>query len=128
MNFITVKNQYFISLIKQLLNRLIETTIFTNLNIRSAYNALRIRINNKGNFSFRCRYKHFEYRMMFFKLTNALTNFKSFIYLLLRKYLNIFCIVYFDNILIYLNNKEIHKKYIELIFEKLRKSRLFVNL
>ena len=47
LNVITVKNRYFISLIEQLLNRLIKTTIFTKLNIRSAYNALRIRIDDE---------------------------------------------------------------------------------
>ena len=47
LNFITIKNQYFISLIKQLLNRLIEIAIFTKLNVRSAYNALRIRIDDE---------------------------------------------------------------------------------
>ena len=44
-NVIIVKNRYFISLIKQRLNRLIKTTIFTKLTIR--YNAFRIRINNE---------------------------------------------------------------------------------
>ena len=47
LNFMIVKTQYFISLIKQLLNRLIETAIFTKSNIRFAYNALRIRIDDK---------------------------------------------------------------------------------
>ena len=47
LNSITTKNRYFISLIKQSSNRLIETTIFTKLNIRSAYNALRIRIDDE---------------------------------------------------------------------------------
>ena len=47
LNFIAVKNRYFISLIEQLLNRLIETAIFTKLNIRFAYNTLRIRIDNE---------------------------------------------------------------------------------
>ena len=47
LNVITVKNRYFISLIEQLLNRLMKATIFTKLNIRSAYNALRIRIDDE---------------------------------------------------------------------------------
>ena len=47
LNFITVKNRYFISLIKQLLNYLIEIAIFRKLNIRSAYNSLQIRINDE---------------------------------------------------------------------------------
>ena len=47
LNFIFAKNRYFIALIKQLLNRLIKTAIFTKLNVCSAYNALRIRIDDE---------------------------------------------------------------------------------
>ena len=65
---------------------------------------------------------------MFFKLTNALINFQSYICLTFCKYLNIFYIVYFDNVLIYLNEEKIYKKHDRLIFEKLRKFKLFVNL
>ena len=66
--------------------------------------------------------------MVSFELTNALANFQSYIYLTLREYLNIFYIVYFDNILIYLNDKKVHEKYVRLIFEKLRKFKLFANV
>ena len=65
---------------------------------------------------------------MFFKLTNALTKFQSYIYLTLCKYINIFYIVYLNCILVYLNDKKIYKKHIRLIFEKLRKFELFANL
>ena len=128
LNFIIVKNRYFISLIEQLLNRLIETGIFTKLNIRFSYNALRIRINDEWKTAFRCKYEHFEYRVMFFELTNALTNFQWYIYLILREYLNIFWIVYFNNISIYLSDKKIHEKHARLMFEKLCKFKLFANL
>ena len=47
LNFIIIKNRYFVSLTKHLLDRLIKTAIFTKLNIRSAYNALRVRIDDK---------------------------------------------------------------------------------
>ena len=66
--------------------------------------------------------------MIFFELTNASANFPLYIYLTLRKYLNIFRIVHFDDILIYLDDKKIREKHVQLIFEKLRKFKLFVNL
>ena len=66
--------------------------------------------------------------MMFFKLTNVSANFQSYIYLILREYLNVFCILYLNDILIYSNNKITHKKYDRLIFKKLRKLKLFANL
>ena len=47
LNVIIVKNRYLISLIEQLLDRLMRATIFTTLNIRFAYNALRIRIDDQ---------------------------------------------------------------------------------
>ena len=120
-DFIIVKNQYFISLIKQLLNRLIKAVIFTKLNIRFAYNVLRIRINDKWKIVFRCRYEYFQYRVMSLKLTNALTNFQLYIYSTLHEDLKIFCLVYLDDILIYLNHKKIHEKHVRLIFEKVHK-------
>ena len=65
---------------------------------------------------------------MSFKLTNASTTFQSYVYLTLREYLNIFFIVYLNNILIYSDDKNIHEKHVRLILEKLRKLKLFANL
>ena len=80
LNFITIKNRYFISLIKQLLNCLIEIATFTKLNIHFAYNALRIQIDDKWKTIFRFKYEHFEYRVMFFKLTKCLSEFSIVYY------------------------------------------------
>ena len=64
---------------------------------------------------------------MLFELTKASANFQSYICLTLHKYLNIFCTVYFDNILIYSNDKKVHEKHVRLMLEKLRKFKLFAN-
>ena len=105
--------------------------IFTTLKIRVAYNALRIRIDDEWKIAFRCKYEHFEYLVMFFELTNASANFSSYIYLTLCEYLNIFCIFCifcFHNILIYWDDKYFYENHVQLIFEKLRKLKLFVSL
>ena len=65
---------------------------------------------------------------MFFKWTNASTIFQSYIHLTLREYLNIFCIVYLNDILIYSDDKNTHEKHVRLILEKFRKFKLFANL
>ena len=49
---------------------------------------------------------HFEYLVIPFRLTNAPATFQASINNILRKYLNILIIMYFDNILIYLPIKE----------------------
>jgi len=50
---------------------------------------------------FRTRYKHFEYVVMSFKLTNALIIFQVLINKVLKDSINYFCIIYLNNILIY---------------------------
>ena len=51
------------------------------------------------------RYSLFEYIIISFKLYNIFITFYVFIKNILREYLNIFYIIYLDNILIYSNIK-----------------------
>ena len=52
---------------------------------------------------------------MSFKLTNAPVTFQVFINNILKKYLDIFIIVYLNNILIYSQTKEEHRLYINQV-------------
>ena len=58
---------------------------------------------------------------MSFKLINTSAIFQTYINNILREYLNIFMIIYLDNILIYLKNKKDYKKYIKKIEDTLKK-------
>jgi hypothetical protein len=49
---------------------------------------------------------------MLFRLTNAPATYQALVNNILREHLNIFIIAYLDNILIYLQSKEEHRKYI----------------
>jgi len=42
-NVITIKNKFFLSLIKKTLNRLIDVVYFTKLDLKNAYYRIRIR-------------------------------------------------------------------------------------
>ncbi len=50
---------------------------------------------------FKTRYGHFKYQVMPFGLTNALATFQGYINKILVKKLDVFIIVYLDDILIY---------------------------
>ena len=58
-------------------------------------------------------YNHFKYQMMLFGLINILAAFQSYINKIIVKKVNIFVIIYLNNILIYIENKG--KKHIEAI-------------
>ena len=57
--------------------------------------------------------------IIFFNLCNILITFQTFINDVLKKYLNIFYITYFDDIFIYNNIKKKHIHYINKILKKL---------
>ena len=65
---------------------------------------------------------------MLFKLINASAIFQIYINNVLRKYLNMFVIIYFNNILIYLKNKKDYKKHIRQILNALKKVNLRIVL
>jgi len=71
LNKITKKNQYPLPLISSFLDRLCTGKIFTKLDLRGAYNLLKIRPNDEWKTAFRTRYSHFKYTVMPFGLTNA---------------------------------------------------------
>jgi hypothetical protein len=59
---------------------------------------------------------------MLFNLCNESVSFQKYINNILCKHLNKFCIVYLNDILIYLNDKLEHEVHVKLILQKLRKT------
>jgi Reverse transcriptase (RNA-dependent DNA polymerase) len=55
-----------------------------------------------------------------FGLTNASTTFQSYINEALRGYLDIFCIIYLDDIMVYLKRVEDHEEHVRKVLERLR--------
>ena len=64
---------------------------------------------------------------MLFRLTNASATFQELINHVLYNYLDKFVIAYLDDILIYSENKENHKKQIKKILRKLQKKNFYLK-
>ena len=101
LNNITIKNQYPLPLIGESLNWLGGAKRFTQLDLTNAYHQMRIRKSDKWKTAFRTRYGHFEYQVILFGLSNAPATLQGYTNKILAKKLNIFIIVYLDDILIY---------------------------
>ncbi len=63
--------------------------------------------------AFKTHYGHFKYQVMPFRLINALITFQGYINKILAKKLDVFMIVYLDNIFIYIKSKG--KEYIQAV-------------
>jgi hypothetical protein len=128
LNVITIKNRYSISLINQLLNRFNDVKKFTKLNIQTTYNFIRIKKEDEWKTAFRCRYEQYEYHVMSFEFANASITFQNYINFALRKFLNVFVIIYLNDILIYSQNEEEHTNHVRFVLKRLRKYKLFAKL
>ena len=108
LNNLTIKNRYPLPLIGESLNRLGRAKQFTQLDLTSAYHRMRIRKGDEWNTAFKTRYGHFEYQVMPFGLTNAPASFQEYINKIFAEKLDIFVMVYLNDILIYTNDNESH--------------------
>lgn len=109
------------------MDRLSSAKMFTKLDIRNAYHRIRIAEGDQWKTAFRTRYGHFEYQVMPFGITNAPASFQSLINDVLREFLDVFVIVYLDDILIYSDNFDIHIKHVKQVLSKLRDASLFAK-
>ena len=74
-NAFIIKNNYSFFLIDETLNRLIDVVYFIKLNLKNAYHRIKICKNNEWMTTFRIRYNHFKYAIMFFELVNVSVTF-----------------------------------------------------
>jgi hypothetical protein len=125
LNQASVKNQYPLPLISEILEKVGKAKIFTKLDLCGAYNLIRIKGGDELKTAFRTRYGQFEYRVMPFGLTNALATFQAYMDDCLRPYMDKFVVCYLDDILIYSENPVQHEDYVRKVLERLREYGLY---
>jgi hypothetical protein len=70
--------------------------------------------------TFRTRYGNYEFVVVPFGLTNAPTTFMCLMNNVLSKFLDIFVLVFIDDILIYSKSMEENEEYLKLVLQVLR--------
>ena len=73
-------------------------------------------------------YDHFKYMVMSFGLSNVPATFQAYINKALAGMIDVFCVVYLDDILIYSSLLKEHWGHIRQILKCLHKFQLFANL
>ena len=126
---LTIKNQYPLPLIDKSLDQLGRTKQFTQLDLINLYYRMRICEGNEWKTAFKTGYNFFEYQVMPFGLSNTPAIFQGYVKKILAKKLDIFVVVYLDNILIYTKNfRQPHIEVVCWVLDKLRRHFFFASL
>jgi predicted aspartyl protease len=120
LNAITIKDRTPLPLIGEALDRLSKAKVYTKLDVQDAYHNLCIAKGDEWKTAFQTKYSLYEYLVMPFGLTNAPASFQHWMNEVLSDYLDIFCIAYLDDILIYSDNITQYREHIRLILERIR--------
>ena len=128
LNRITKKDRYPLPLIPDLLDRLRSARTFTKIDLRGAYNLVRIAEGDEWKTVFRTHFGSYEFLVMHYGLTNAPASFQRFMNDIFKDLLDVCVVVYLDDILIYSKNPADHAKHVQEVLRRLRQNDLFAKL
>jgi hypothetical protein len=128
LNKITIKYWYPLPLISGLLNQLGQAKVYTKIDLRGAYNLVRIKGGDEWKTAFWIRYGHFEYNVMPFGITNAPAIFQHLMNDIFREFLDDFMVNYLDDILIFSKDEKDYEKHVRMVLQKLQDARFYAKL
>jgi hypothetical protein len=127
-NELTIKNRYPLPLISEILSTASKGSIFSKLELRGAYNLVRIKENHEWKTAFRTPFGLSEYLLMPFGLTNAPACFQHLMDELFRDIISKFVVVYLDDILIYSSDLQEHILHVRVVLTRLRQFMLYAKM
>jgi len=128
LNQVTIKNKYPLPHIDALFDQLKGAKVFSKIHLQSGYHQLRIKEEDIEKTAFSTRYGHYEYVVMSFGLTNAPAVFIEAMNRMLHPYLDVFVVVFIDDILIYSKTEEEHEVHLSLVLDKVREYKYYAKL
>ncbi|KAI2655839.1 Transposon Tf2-6 polyprotein [Labeo rohita] len=128
LNEVTVKYRYPLPLVPAALEQLRKARYFTKLDLRSAYNLIRIKKGDEWKTAFSTTTGHYEYRVMPFGLSNSPSIFQALVNDVFREELNRYVIVYIDDILVYSENLQDHVQHVRNVLQRLIHHQLYAKL
>ena len=124
----TIKNNYPLPLITDLIDNMESKRIFTKMDLQQGFNNIRIKEENRQKRVFTIHVGLFEPTVMFFGMTNLLAIFQIMMNEILRNLVNEGKVVAFiDNMLVETETKKEYNKIVEEILRRLEENNLYIK-
>jgi hypothetical protein len=128
LNAITRKNWYPLPLIDDLIHRLKDMCYFTKLDVRWGYNNVHIHEGDEWKAAFRTNRGLFEPLVMYFGLTNSPAMFQTMMNEIFQDLITEGVVsIYLDDILIFTNSLEEHRRITCLVLDRMREHKLYLR-
>lgn len=127
LNEITIKNRHPIPLIRELRQKVRKAKVFTKLDLSGAFNLLRMKQGEEWKTAFSTREGLYEYNVMPFGLANAPADFQGAMMEILADFLDLFVIVYLDDILIFSESEVSHQDHVHQVLETLQRHEMRIS-
>jgi len=128
LNKVTIKNRYPLLRIDDLMDQLVGARVFSKIDLRSGYHQIKVKDEDMQKTAFRTRYRHYEYSVMPFGVTNAPGVFMEYMNRIFHAYLDRFVVVFIDDILIYSKSEEEHAEHLNIVLQVLKEKKLYAKL
>jgi len=124
----TVKNNYPLPLITELIDNMGSKKVFTKMDLRWGFNNVRIKEGDEWKGAFTMHIEFFEPTVMFFGMTNLPATFQAMINEILRDLINEGKVAAFvDDVLVGTETEEGHDEVIEEILRRLKENDLYIK-
>jgi len=124
----TIKNNYPLPLISDIVENISTKRIFTKMDLRWGYNNIQIKEGDEWKAAFTTPKGSFELTVMFFRLTNSLATFQAIMNKLLRDLINTGKVAAFiDDVIVGMEMEEGHDEIVAEIIKRLEENDLYIK-
>jgi len=124
----TIKNNYPLPIITELIDNIGSKKVFTKMDLRWGFNNIRIKEGDEWKRAFTTYISSFELTVMFFEMTNSPATFQAMMNEILRDLINKGKVAAFvDDMLVGTEMEEGHDEIVEKILRRLEENDLYIK-